>query len=357
MYDLTPEEIFTLNKIQGRRVDDTTYSNEIINKFCSYGLLCIGTTVQSLECSDMATIRKLLKEKGLKAGGKKVDLVQRILQNYSDTELECAEIPKRFTLTEAGKQFIDKNDTLLFYLVYFGNTDILNPEQIISAQCSYPNEDKLDILIRLFKEEISIAKTIGTKRVVTSYLGRLYEMKHDDILVRETEVEVERLDKLWEEERERDARKQDAILGMSLEERKQLQQKIIDEMDDSWERELDAKNRAKAGIKVEQEKEYYRKPKISPYILNEKAKKLITDIQTGIVKLEEAEQEILELLEKMKASNMSTYQLSITYKMMGDIYFNCNIDDKCLTMYETGISLYPNLPVKKAIKTLKKRLL
>ena len=40
------------------------------------------------------------------------------------------------------------------------------------------------------------------------------------------------------------------ILGMSLEDRKALQQKIIDEMDDEWERELDAQNRAKAGIEV-----------------------------------------------------------------------------------------------------------
>lgn len=41
------------------------------------------------------------------------------------------------------------------------------------------------------------------------------------------------------------------ILAMSLEERQALQQKIIDEMDDEWEKELDAKNRAKAGIDVE----------------------------------------------------------------------------------------------------------
>jgi hypothetical protein len=38
------------------------------------------------------------------------------------------------------------------------------------------------------------------------------------------------------------------ILAMPLEERQQLQQQIIDEMDDEWEKELDARNRAKAGI-------------------------------------------------------------------------------------------------------------
>lgn len=41
------------------------------------------------------------------------------------------------------------------------------------------------------------------------------------------------------------------ILGLSLEERQRLQQESIDAMDDEWERELDAKNKAKAGIDIE----------------------------------------------------------------------------------------------------------
>lgn len=41
------------------------------------------------------------------------------------------------------------------------------------------------------------------------------------------------------------------ILGLPLEERQRLQQEAIDEMDDEWEKELDAKNKAKAGIEEE----------------------------------------------------------------------------------------------------------
>ena len=41
------------------------------------------------------------------------------------------------------------------------------------------------------------------------------------------------------------------ILGLPLEERKKLQQQAIDEMDDEWEAELDAQNKAKAGIEDE----------------------------------------------------------------------------------------------------------
>ena len=42
----------------------------------------------------------------------------------------------------------------------------------------------------------------------------------------------------------------DDVLGMTLEERQKLQQQAIDEMDDAWERELDARNRARAGIEA-----------------------------------------------------------------------------------------------------------
>lgn len=40
----------------------------------------------------------------------------------------------------------------------------------------------------------------------------------------------------------------DEVLGMSLEERQKLQQQIIDEDNGEWEKELDARNKAKAGI-------------------------------------------------------------------------------------------------------------
>ena len=41
------------------------------------------------------------------------------------------------------------------------------------------------------------------------------------------------------------------ILGLPLEERQRLQQEAVDKMDDEWERELDARNKAKAGIDEE----------------------------------------------------------------------------------------------------------
>lgn len=43
------------------------------------------------------------------------------------------------------------------------------------------------------------------------------------------------------------------ILGLPLEERQRLQQEAIDEMDDEWEKELDARNKAKAGIEIDED--------------------------------------------------------------------------------------------------------
>lgn len=48
----------------------------------------------------------------------------------------------------------------------------------------------------------------------------------------------------------------DDALGMSLEERRRLQQKYIEEDDGAWKKELDAQNRAKAGIQSYNEQEY-----------------------------------------------------------------------------------------------------
>lgn len=55
----------------------------------------------------------------------------------------------------------------------------------------------------------------------------------------------------------------DEVFGMSLEERQKLQQQIIDKDDEAWEKELDARNKAKAGIE-DTENEIPRTSKLKP---------------------------------------------------------------------------------------------
>lgn len=231
MQRLSPEEIRCLDRVNGHRADDTAYIEKFggaVEKLISGGYLIIGTKAQSLFYSDMGIIRKLLKDKGEKAGGGKRDLVQRVLQSYSVAELESAEIPKCFLLTKTGEQIISENSALLYYFKAFGATDILTPEQIISAQNSQSNDNDLNILIRLLKERAAAENNTGKKRAIMSHLGRLYALNHDDTLARETELEVEKLDKLWEKEREAQSKQLDSVLGIPLERRRQLQKAAID---------------------------------------------------------------------------------------------------------------------------------
>ena len=99
---LSPEEIRILSKATGRTQDDVVYIAgypETIAKLCNEGYLRVGTFMQSLPYSDMQTLRSLLKSKGAKAGRKKAELIERVGQIYSESELEAANIPLRYILT------------------------------------------------------------------------------------------------------------------------------------------------------------------------------------------------------------------------------------------------------------------
>lgn len=247
---LSPEEIRILSKVDGRTTDDPVYVKrypEAVEKLCACGYISVGTRVRSLASSDMATLRSLLKAKGIKAGGKKAELAERVMQHYSEAELEDAEVPVRYILSDQGKELVEKNSALLYYFDAFGGTGILDPERIISEQ-STSTEDDLGLLIRLFSEQTDIEKSNGRKRAIIANLSRLYTLKNDESHVEETRKKIEYLDQLIETEKRKEGERLNSILGISEEERQRIYQKVRNELDDKWEKELDAKNRAKAGI-------------------------------------------------------------------------------------------------------------
>lgn len=53
---------------------------------------------------------------------------------------------------------------------------------------------------------------------------------------------------------------------------------------------------------------------------------------------------------------MSHYQLSMTYKQLGELYFEYSNIEKAIVSYETGLLLNPKLAVKKKLNQLKKML-
>ena len=55
-------------------------------------------------------------------------------------------------------------------------------------------------------------------------------------------------------------------------------------------------------------------------------------------------------------SNMSKYQLALTYKKLGECYIKYNYKNKALSFFEKGAELYPKLGVNKIINQIKSEL-
>lgn len=156
-------------------------------------------------------------------------------------------------------------------------------------------------------------------------------------------------------------------MGIPYEEYAAILKKARDEVegDDGWEKELDAKNRAKAGIdgtdaetleqNAERLKRYEEKTDLSPYELLEKAQGCICELKETYT--EQAEQKAVDYL-SLSALNpkMSTYQLSNAYKELGQIYDQNDLKQKALDAYREGLRLNSGLSVKKRIKQLEKEL-
>lgn len=101
--------------------------------------------------------------------------------------------------------------------------------------------------------------------------------------------------------------------------------------------------------------EYYTKPDISPYELNERINSLIEDIKDKKRDFTKTFTEINYLLNRLvNCEKMSSYQLSITYKNFGDICLEYNQANSAIDAYEKGLLLNPKLAVKKRIALLKK---
>lgn len=156
-------------------------------------------------------------------------------------------------------------------------------------------------------------------------------------------------------------------MGIPYEEYAAILKKARDEAesDESWEKELDAKNRAKAGIDspdseafendAERLRQYEEKTYLSPYELLKKAQSCMNELKETYT--EQEEQKAVGYLSLSGLNpNMSTYQLSNAYKELGQIYDRNELKQKALDAYREGLRLNPGLSVKKRIKQLEKEL-
>jgi len=105
------------------------------------------------------------------------------------------------------------------------------------------------------------------------------------------------------------------ILGLSLEERQRLQQEAIDEMDDEWEKELDAKNKAKAGIdedtvKLDWLKAKDREDQIKYFGGGEAGKQRLALIESGVISTDEELEKLYKVNDKGKRVRKTLTELT-----------------------------------------------
>lgn len=92
---------------------------------------------------------------------------------------------------------------------------------------------------------------------------------------------------------------------------------------------------------------------VSPYYWNYEASKIIDSLNDEFN--EDVEHEVLErLYASERNTKMSGYQLSLTYKKLGDCYLANGYNDKALSAYKKGLELNEKLPVKRLISKLTK---
>lgn len=105
------------------------------------------------------------------------------------------------------------------------------------------------------------------------------------------------------------------ILGLSLEERQRLQQQAINEMDEEWEKELDAKNKAKAGIdedtvKLDWIKAKDREDQIKYFGGGEAGKQRLALVESGVISTDEELEKLFKINDKGKRVRKTLTELT-----------------------------------------------
>ena len=202
-----------------------------INDLFHSGYLAFSGPMDSVRLADMPTLRELAKKKGLKAGGKKSDIIQRILEKYTPAEMDELDLPRRYALTDKGTSILRENDALIRYFLTFSSREWTTPEAIISAQKAHPNLTGEEILIMMLNERIRKARTYSAKLPFCNYLLHFY---HDDtsrqVLNRIIEAITSEADRELKQKRDRELKQSAAFFGVTEDELRTLHEKARHEL-------------------------------------------------------------------------------------------------------------------------------
>jgi hypothetical protein len=155
-HGLYPHEILVLNYAQKFLTENNKYQgfwwyrygvknvDEVLASLLKRNFLEIGDMKNTLEHKTVENLKNILKKHNLKISGKKVDLIQRLLDEIPSNILDT-ECPQRvYQLTDLGKEEINKED----YVFYAHNhpwegLDIWSLNKLVYTEPRRPYRDKI----------------------------------------------------------------------------------------------------------------------------------------------------------------------------------------------------------------------
>lgn len=152
--------------------------NTILPEFLDSGLLRISTGTENVSRATVPELKELLKQRGLSAAGKKLELVRRICENFSEQELNAHFTQSVYILTDEGKNAIN------FFELFFLNDEFgcnFMSEELGAAKNAQPDEEPIEILRKMLLQRFS--KEFATKdqkiRVTCNCMIRILKRKND----------------------------------------------------------------------------------------------------------------------------------------------------------------------------------
>lgn len=183
-------EILFLYKINGKDVTLNyvpgyfTYKyklnyQETLNKLFIQKYLTLADIAYTLKKCTTTQLKEILNSKSLSTKGKKQNLIDNILNNYSIEEINEFQLNSYFLVTDKGRELLNQHEALILYYNAFSNSSWTSPDEIIAIELLYPNLSDVEILLIIMNNYISNNPQSINEISISNDLNRLHMMKGD----------------------------------------------------------------------------------------------------------------------------------------------------------------------------------
>lgn len=121
-------------------------------------------------------------------------------------------------------------------------------DEVKAAQEAHSGEDAKDILLLVYEEHLMRCTDDLERFGLLTDIRKICLWRHDEARLKEVDKEISetniRLNNAWQEKY--NSIDHDKVFGLPDDERKAMREKALTEMDDDWEKELDAHYRSMA---------------------------------------------------------------------------------------------------------------